>query len=418
MQPVPVRPIRRIALLEPLGDIGIGIHAYELAKALVADGLEVDVYTNGDPWTASLPRASATFPVLGSALVRQRRRMTTQRTESHGGDGRPAWQRSSRPRRVPAYLGGMRDAYLAVELAAWLRARRYDVVWTQWPDMGHGLVKFWAAARLLGLPVVHTAHNVLPHEGETGDRARYGRVYRQSRAIVVHSESARRALVREYPSSASKIVVSPLGLYTVYPRRPEVRDSLRLRLGIPPDATTVLFFGGVRPYKNVDSVIQALAAERTGRLVLVVAGWEFGYPDSDRADPLGRTRRLAISSNVQDRVRFVAGPFGCEATSELFEGSDIVVLPYLESSGSGVLLLAMSFGKHVVATRSGGMDEYLAGYPGHVLLEGTGGAEVVSALHRAEEMILAGGGVAPARPPQLEWKRIVQELVPQLARHL
>src|SRR4029453_7105282 len=101
-------------------------------------------------------------------------------------------------------------------------------------------------------------------------------------------------------------------------------------------------------------------------------------------------------------------PFTFERTSEIFEAADVVILPYVESSGSGKLLLAMTFGKWIAATATGGMDEYLSAYPrGSILNELT--PESVSQALRE----LAGTVRAEGRQPfewdgtEFSWRQIV-----------
>lgn len=414
-----VRPPRRVALLEPQGDPGIGTYTYELARGLEANGVAADIFTGPQATIRSLPRRQGRiYPVLGGSLLRQRGEVSGDGAAPIE-DGPPVPAASSDP---PDPVSGasperLRGSYRALELAIWLRWRGYDLAWTQWPDLGGGWVSFWQAARRIGLPVIHTAHNILPHEPEGDDRARYGAVYRDSRAVLVHSEAARRDLVSFTPSVADKVLVSPLGLYTAYARRPAGREETRRRWMVGPDTRVLLFFGGVRPYKNVDSVVEALGADSSGRFVLVVAGHEFGYPPDATASPgdlLARTRALVARHGAQERVRLVPGPFGYRETSDIFEASDVVVMPYLESSGSGQLFLAMAFERFVIATRAGGMDEHLSQYPAHVLLAGGTAADVREGLARADRMLSAGGVVA-ARPAHLEWPRIIGELLPRIA---
>jgi glycosyltransferase involved in cell wall biosynthesis len=45
-----------------------------------------------------------------------------------------------------------------------------------------------------------------------------------------------------------------------------------------------------------------------------------------------------------------------------FAAADVVVLPYLDTSDSGVLELAAAFGRPVVVSRSGGLEEAFARY--------------------------------------------------------
>lgn len=407
---------RKIALIEPLGDPGIGTYTYELAEALTARGVVAHVYTNDRAWTlGKLPRHHRVYPVLGSALVRQLDRLRTRRSTrppmpppAPGQSGPPPGA-GARPRRGLLGDGRVRTTYLALELAAWLRAQHYDLVWTQWPTMGGGPSPFWTAARAFGLRLAHTAHNIVPREIAEGERRAYDAVYRRCHVLIVHSQEAADALAREFPRVAHKIVLARHGLYTAFTRQPGARERVRAELGIPPDQRVVLCFGGLRPYKNTDAVVRAIAADRTQRLTLLVAGSEtFG---DDSSDPLAHTRQLVAAVGLGDRARLLAGPFGFAETGAIFEAADIVALPYLESYGSGLLLLAMSFGKRVVATRTGGMAEYVPGYPGHVLLDRATAADVLAGLHAVMDLPEASGN---GRPAHLEWPAIVDEILPRL----
>jgi glycosyltransferase involved in cell wall biosynthesis len=303
-----------------------------------------------------------------------------------------------------------------VELAGWLRLSGYDVVWTQWPEMGRPLLSFWRAARMSGLRVVHTAHNVFPHERREGDYNDFKVVYDNARLIITHSDMATRTLRENFPAVAGKVTTSRLGLYSSYPRRPQARAELRSELAIPPDRCIVLAFGSVRPYKNLDVLLDAMAADTEGKFTLVVAGHEFGYPNLDPRDRLGMTRRRVADLGLGDHVRLLPGPTDNERTADLFELADVVALPYAESYGSGVLLLGMSFGKPIVASRTGGMDEYLAVYRDGVLVEpDVNATQLLAALSAAWNKALAAGDEAP-RPRELEWSQIVRKLLPDLAR--
>src|SRR5262249_42296880 len=139
----------RIALIEPLGDLGIGTYAHELAEALVENGAEVDVFTSGAPAVMRLPRRHSLFPVLGSALIRQRNAIRDARNsivDTRPGlpDMRAPTHAGSRRWTVPKSLSTARETYLNVELALWLRAHHYDVVWTQWPSPPVLGVSLWS----------------------------------------------------------------------------------------------------------------------------------------------------------------------------------------------------------------------------------------------------------------------------------
>jgi glycosyltransferase involved in cell wall biosynthesis len=53
-----------------------------------------------------------------------------------------------------------------------------------------------------------------------------------------------------------------------------------------------------------------------------------------------------------------------DEASLYFSAADVVVLPYLRSSQSGVAHAAMAMGKPIIATPVGGLAESLGDYPG------------------------------------------------------
>ncbi len=206
-----------IALIESLGDIGIGTYTYELAEGLTAAGARVDVYG------------------LPSSPLRDWARHHTFRPNvpvvPPGTARASAWLR----RRVAPGT-----------LALSLERRGYDWVWTQWPLM-MGNTMFWRYAYRIGLPLVHTVHNVVPHERRPDDHERVGPVYQAARALIVHSRHARAELEHAFPSTRDRIIVEPHGAYTCYPPPATDRRTVRARLGIPDGAIVVLAFGWVRP---------------------------------------------------------------------------------------------------------------------------------------------------------------------------
>jgi glycosyltransferase involved in cell wall biosynthesis len=412
--------LRSLALIEPLGDAGIGTYTHELAEALVAAGVEADVYGAEFAWSRSLPRRHRLYPVLGSALFKQREALASSGRDladppvpSGHADGGPA----TTPGILRAGRDAARSAFLTAELAAWLRRRDYDAVWTQWPEFGAHFPNFWQTCRRLGLRLIHTVHNVLPHERRAGDERQYRRVYRASDVLLVHSRAALASLLGAFPEVAEKALVSPHGTYTIYPRAPDSRARARSELGVTGSTPLILFFGGVRPYKNVDAVLHALRGAPDLDLVLLVAGVESGFSEADTADKLARTRRLAHELGVEARVRTLAGPFSFARTSELFEAADAVVLPYLESFGSGLLLLAMTFGKWIAATAVGGMEEYLSAYPRGLLLPALDPESVAETLRQLVGRI-GQSTSAPAWRDEFSWREITATLLPKLEEQL
>ena len=405
--------IRSIAIIDPLGDYGIGGYTYELAEGLAANGVQVDVYTHGLSLMKDLQlaRRHRLLPVLGSALFRQKEILESPMASRTAAPPSPASETA--PGRSERFLR-LRKFLVPLELALYLKRTGYDLVWTQWPARDYG-VRFWALCKWLGLPLVHTVHNVLPHEEVAGDREFCGAIYKRCDWLVVHSDCARRELSDLFPGCARKVIVARHGLYTMYPRAAAgERAGVRRDLDISCDQTALLFFGGVRPYKNIDGVLGALRDPRCAQTVLVVSGKESGYPDLVPQDALGRTRKLAQQLGVADRVRLIPRHLNVAETAGLFAAADCLVLPYRKSYGSGLLLLGMTFGKHVIATRTGGIEEYLQHYPCHTLLEGPEAGQIAEGIAH----FLGAAATRTSGPPvdtkDLEWPNVALGILGQL----
>jgi glycosyltransferase involved in cell wall biosynthesis len=184
--------------------------------------------------------------------------------------------------------------------------------------------------------------------------------------------------------------------YTLFPRIPEARERIRKQLGVGPMDPLAIACGAIRPYKNIDAIIEAAARPELAGVTFVVAGGEGGYPDLDPNDALARTRRQVSKFGVGSQFRLIPRFLSTFEMAELFEAADIVLLPYQHGYGSGQLLLAMTFGKAIVATKVGGADEYLATYrAGHVIPEPT-----ASAVSEGIQTVLAGPATDAKVDPQ------------------
>lgn len=130
-------------------------------------------------------------------------------------------------------------------------------------------------------------------------------------------------------------------------------DSTRFR-PLPPrhdDAAVVLFVGRLVAQKGVDILLRAFAAvlTRLPQARLVVAG------DGDQALYL---QRLARYLGVMSRVEFVGWQSG-EDLVRCYGRADVVAMPSRYEPFGLVALEAMSCGRPVVATRTGGLAEVI-----------------------------------------------------------
>jgi glycosyltransferase involved in cell wall biosynthesis len=207
--------------------------------------------------------------------------------------------------------------------------------------------------------VAFICHNVLPHESFPGTRALTRFATGAADAFLLHSETDRRILISLQPGA--KALVFPLPPARGFGDRVTKEDA-RSRLGV--SGNVVLFFGLIRPYKGLPYLIQALplVLQRLD-CTLLVAG-EF-YEGKHQC------MELARSLDLGSRIRFVDRFIPDEEVSLYFSAADLVVLPYLSATQSGVVPIAYAFERPVVTTRVGGLPEAVRdGETGYVVEPG------------------------------------------------
>ena len=218
-----------------------------------------------------------------------------------------------------------------------------DVVHFQWlpiPRLDRLLV------RRFEMPVVLTAHDVMPREVRPGARGGTPALLRAVDAVVVHSRAGARRVVEAAHVPHERVHVIPHGAFTHVAQAPE---------GPPPRALdglegrpVVLFFGLLRPYKGIDLLVEAFAGLPGDPVLLIV-----GMPRM----PLEPLERRAHALGIADRVRFVP-EFVPEAdVAAYFRRADVVALPYREIEQSGVLHTALAFGSPLLVSAVGGFPE-------------------------------------------------------------
>ena len=205
--------------------------------------------------------------------------------------------------------------------------------------------------RLFGQKAAVTVHDVLPHYPKPWSRFSYGFYYRSFIRVIAHSDRARSDLVGL--GIRSPVLVVPHGIYDVFKLTGVSREQARQNIGgLANDEFVVLFFGNLEPRKGLMEFLGAarrLAGER--QIKFLIAGADYMTPHGKTfADALGQA---SSESNVVLRASRV--PF--EDVENFFAACDLVALPYLEGTTSGVLKLALAFERPMVATSVGDFPE-------------------------------------------------------------
>ncbi|MFQ5708768.1 MAG: glycosyltransferase family 4 protein [bacterium] len=207
-------------------------------------------------------------------------------------------------------------------------------------------------AKLRGRKIVCTVHNVLGHESNLFDRWLCRTMLAVPDKFIVHSEKNREQLIDVFKVDAQDIEVIPHGSYDFYKEDKVDQNEARKVLGLEATDPMILFFGHVRDYKGVDTLLQAMALVRDEipRVKCVLAGknWVPWEPYQAIIEKLG------LHQVVQADLEYVPS----SKVQYLYSAADVVVLPYRHfDSQSGPGNIALGFNKPLVVSNVGGLPD-------------------------------------------------------------
>jgi glycosyltransferase involved in cell wall biosynthesis len=203
------------------------------------------------------------------------------------------------------------------------------------------LVRRWT-----GTKVLFICDNVIPHEKRIGDRAFTRYAFHAVDAFIAQSASVEKDLNSFWPGSRYALVPHPV--YEIFGSSVP-KDIARTALGLT-DERIILFFGYVRRYKGLHILLDAMPAIlKSVKVKLLVVG-EF-YDDEQKY------RNQIAANDIQKNVLVHSDYVPNEEVSKYFSAADIVVLPYVSATQSGIVQIAYQFDKPVIATDVGGLSE-------------------------------------------------------------
>lgn len=191
--------------------------------------------------------------------------------------------------------------------------------------------------------------NLIPHEPRPFDRALTRYVMGATDAYIVQSGAVREDLRRLAPGA--RFLESPHPVYNLF-GDPLPKAEARMSLGLPADEPLLLFFGFVRRYKGLDTLLRALPAMRAAldpppRLLVLGEFYE------GREETQALVRELGLEAAVTIVDDYVAD----EKVGRYFSAVDAVVLPYKSATQSGIVQIAYQLERPVICTDVGGLAE-------------------------------------------------------------
>ena len=203
--------------------------------------------------------------------------------------------------------------------------------------------------------IVWTFHDKENHGGrfKRFNRAMKRFTYFVTDEVQIWDENTREEII-DYLDihNKSKLTIIPHGSYIPAHSSIEIpdKDSARRELDIPKKDKVLLFFGNIKPYKQVDLLIDEFRKECGSSFTLLIVG----SPHTEEYKNY-ILRKIGDSSDIHYVFDFVPE----EDVPKYFSASDALVVPFSQIFNSGSVILGMSLRKLVFAPDKGSIKSYL-----------------------------------------------------------
>ena len=342
-----------IMVVEPRGSGGMIHYAYQLCSALASVGARVTLVTSNEYEMDGF---------VHNFEVRKQMKLWSP-TESKEAKISPGGPRSVSRKLYRAARRVIRGIRLIVE---WMRLTIYLI--SAKPDIiQFGSIEFPFEAIFLNF----MKHNGLflsqiCHEFESRERGTnilvtfsnqlYRWVFDAFSIVFFHGENNRQRFLSLFDLPGERLHIIPHGNEQLFLSRRSKTISaaqLRERYSIDLDSPVILFFGNLTPSKGLPDLIKAFSQvhKQDARVRLVVAGRPSKFIN------MGELTQLIEELDLSKATILDTHYLPIEEVAPLMELARVVIYPYLNSTQSGALQVAYTFGKPVIATNVGGLPE-------------------------------------------------------------
>ncbi|MFC1821542.1 glycosyltransferase family 4 protein [Thermodesulfobacteriota bacterium] len=205
------------------------------------------------------------------------------------------------------------------------------------------LIRFFSRSKVLFL-----CHNVVEHEPTWISKKLARLVLKRGDFFIVHSAEDQSKLLDMLPDAKVTKTFHPT--YDVFNFGDADPQRIRSKYGLK--RNIILFFGFIRSYKGLEYLIRSLPDVLSKMEVSLLVVGEFW---KRKDEYLRLIKGLKLEKNIILVDEYVPN----EEVGDYFSASDLVVQPYVEGTGSGVIQIAYGFNKPVIATKVGCLPEVI-----------------------------------------------------------
>ncbi len=247
--------------------------------------------------------------------------------------------------KVKKYLRGVK------ELVEHIEKEKYDAVILQWfclPWIE------WRSVKRMGKStrVFILLHDLIPFDRKPLQMTYLSKIYNLASGIFVQSKKA----LAEFPSVYPRVKTPRYFVGCAFGAASNAifldKGEARKHLEIPDDAIVYLLYGTVRKTKGLPLLIKAIgkAQKQNEKVFLLVAGTLRDYTEKQIQD-------FADMYLKPNSYRFDFRYVEDDEEKWFFNASDVICVPYLEVTQSGVQQLAFHYKKPLIVSDSGNLPE-------------------------------------------------------------
>lgn len=217
-------------------------------------------------------------------------------------------------------------------LMTFFKMKRYNVLYL--PYFHFWNLHFILLFRLFGKRVVYTVHDGVLHSGENSFLPRVlNNLSIRFATELIFLTNYVQSIVTENFNLKKKTYVVPHGILN----KSETEYNRNLQ------GKKVLFFGRISKYKGVELLMESFDKLNDPNTNLIIAG-ESIYD---------------VQYLKRDNIKVIDRYIEEAEIDKLFKEATILVIPYIESTQSGVISLGINYNLPMVCTQTGGLQEQL-----------------------------------------------------------
>jgi len=247
-------------------------------------------------------------------------------------------------RKVINYLKALHKlkTYITLNRINIVHLQWFSLPWIEWIYVGQ-LHKY--------CKVFITVHDIIPFDNRLAEIKFLDKIYQRADALFIHTKSGKKLFHEKY-SAETPIQVITQGFCMKQDYKRIDNFKAKEYFGIPHDRVVFLYYGTIRQSKGFDYLISAIheAYKKNNKVYLLAAG-AFHNVNEDEY------RNLVINKLSKD---YSTVNFGFVPQSEeqwYFSAADVLCLPYLEVTQSGVAQLGLMYELPIIATNIAEMSD-------------------------------------------------------------